>query len=258
MPFAESFDGNKIFYEISGEGQPIIFLSCVGAGVDFWKYQKPLSSKYKLFLIDTAGYGKSDKNRGKYTYSSFAQDVKAVIKKEKLQEVILVGHSFGGIIAIETAILLKEKIKGIIAIDSMIPYTVYYGRKATEEEITEVMKEYDGDYKNNYDNLIRGMLGDRVDEETKEWVVSIAGYDANDPMILKDMILTMLEHDYHEIISQVSCPIQYILRSLQSRIDEIKNEQKNAIIIDNVGHLMNIEQPQIFNEIIEKIIQQMN
>lgn len=255
MAFVTSFDGNKIYYEIVGEGQPIVFLSCVGAGVDFWRYQKTLSSKYKIILIDTAGFGKSDKNRIKYTYSSLAQDVKAVIDKEKLMEVIIVGHSFGGVIAVETAAILKEKIKGIIAIDSMIPYTIYYGSKATTEQITEIMKEYEGNYKQNYDDLLRGMLGNRVNEEIKEWVISIAGYDANDPLILKDMVLTMLEHDYHEIISEVSCPIQYILRGSQSRVEEIKKEQKNAIIIDDVGHLMNIEQPETFNEIIEKIIQ---
>ncbi|MHA1212684.1 MAG: alpha/beta fold hydrolase, partial [Candidatus Heimdallarchaeota archaeon] len=157
MPYVESFDGSNIYYEMKGEGTPIILLPCVGATLDYWKYQEPLSTKYNLVSIDTAGVGKSDKSRKEYPYSSLAQDVKAVIDKEQLEKVIIVGHSFGGVIALETAIILQEKIAGIIVIDSLIPKTEYYGLKATEEQIAEEMKFYEGNYQDNYDNLLRNM-----------------------------------------------------------------------------------------------------
>ena len=110
MPFAQSFDGNNIYYEIEGQGQSIIFLPCVGARLEYWKYQKPLAEKYKLIFIDTAGVGRSDKNRKEYTYLSLAKDVIAVIEKEQLMNPIIVGHSFGGVVALEVAAFLKEKI----------------------------------------------------------------------------------------------------------------------------------------------------
>ena len=135
MPFAESFDGNKIYYEIKGNGTPLIFLPCVGAKLEYWKYQEPLADKFQLIMIDTVGVGKSDKNRKEFSYPSLARDVIAVIEKERLEKPIIVGHSFGGVIAIEIGAMLKEKLKGIICVDSLMPLTSYYASVATPEEI---------------------------------------------------------------------------------------------------------------------------
>ena len=189
MPFVKSFDNIEIYYEIKGEGIPIILLPCVGASLEFWKYQEPLSSKYKLVLIDVAGHGKSGRTREVHDYPSLAKDVIAVIKKEKLNEVVIVGHSFGGVVAYETALLIPQDVlKGLITIDSIMPLTNYYASKATDEEIAEEMKEYEGNYKENYDKLLYSMMGDRVDKETIDWFISIAGYDQIGPDILRDMV----------------------------------------------------------------------
>ncbi|HUT80256.1 MAG TPA: alpha/beta hydrolase [Candidatus Bathyarchaeia archaeon] len=250
MTYAESFDGTKIYYEIKGEGTPIILLPSCGVTTDFWKYQRPLSSKYKLVMIDIAGVGKSEQIRKEYTYPSFARDVKAVVEKEQLKNVILLGHGSGAAVALEAAVVLKNKIKGIISVDSLIPHSVYYGKRATQEEIDEVMSYYEGNYQEYYDNLLRGMLGDRVAPDIVEWVVSIAGYDVNDPAILREIVRIMLPHNYHEIIDQISCPIKYLLQEYYRNSESVLSEQKEAKFIDGVGHMMNIEKPEIFNQMI--------
>ena len=51
MPKIKSFDNVEIYYEIIGEGFPVIMLPCVGASLEFWKYQEPLSKKYKLMKV---------------------------------------------------------------------------------------------------------------------------------------------------------------------------------------------------------------
>ncbi|NHK31791.1 MAG: alpha/beta hydrolase [Asgard group archaeon] len=256
MPFVESFDGTKIYYEIKGEGQPIVLLPSCGVTIDYWKYQEPLSSKYKLVMIDVAGIGKSGRTREEYTYLSLGEDVKAVIDKEQLDKVVILGHGMGGAIALEAAILLKEKVLGIISVDSLIPHSVYYGKKATDDEIAEVMKDYEGNYQEYYDNLLRNMLEDRVSPEVKEWVVSIAGYEVNDPEILREIVRIMLPHDYHEIINLVKCPIKYLLQAGYKTIEPVMKEQSDARFIEDVGHLSNIEDPKAFNQIIDEIVQE--
>jgi len=258
MPFAQSFDGNNIYYEIEGQGQSIIFLPCVGARLEYWKYQKPLAEKYKLIFIDTAGVGRSDKNRKEYTYLSLAKDVIAVIEKEQLMNPIIVGHSFGGVVALEVAAFLKEKIRGIITVDSLMPLTAYYAKKATAEEMEEELKNYEGHYQEYYDGLVYRMLTDNLDEETKQWVLSVAGYRQIDSAILRDMVRQMLLHDYHEVLPKVTCQIKYIIRRYNPEyLDVIIKEQKNARIMDNVGHLMNIEDPVIFNKILNELVSEL-
>jgi len=260
MPFVKSFDDIEVYYEIKGEGIPIIMLPCVGASLEFWKYQEPLSAKYKLVLIDVAGHGKSGRSRDVHDYTSLAKDVIVVCKKEKLNEVVIVGHSFGGVVAYEAALLLPQDIlKGLITIDSLMPLTYYYASVATEEEIAEEMKEYEGDYKENYDNLLRRMMGDRVDKETIDWFISIAGYDFIGPDNLKDMVMQMLLHDYHSIVDKIVCPKKYILKGLMNPEykDVVLKEQHSARVIADAGHMSNIEKPDEFNRVVDELIQEL-
>ena len=258
MPKIKSFDNVEIYYEIIGEGFPVIMLPCVGASLEFWKYQEPLSKKYKLILIDVAGHGKSGRSREVHSYQSLAKDVVAVIKQEKIQETIIVGHSFGGVVAYEAALLSKE-ITGLITIDSIMPLTHYYARVATEEEIAEEMKEYEGDYRENYDQLLHSIMGDRVDKETMDWFISIAGYDQIGPDILRDMVMQMLLHDYHKIVDKVTCPKKYILKGLinPEYKEVVLKEQKGARFITDAGHMMNIEKPEEFNRVVDELLQEL-
>nr|NHJ87255.1 alpha/beta hydrolase [Asgard group archaeon] len=204
-----------------------------------------------------AGIGKSGKGRIEYSFPTFALDIKAVIDKERLDDCIILGHGMGGNVALETAALLKDEIRGLIIVDSLLPNTLYYGKKATEEEIAEVALEYQGNYKEYYDKLMRSMLGGRVESKTEDWIIDIAGYDANDPDILRAHVLIMLPYDYHDILDQVTCPIQYILRGAYRNSKQVLKEQQNAIFIDDVGHLSNIEKPELFNKLIDSIVQEL-
>ena len=68
--------------------------------------------------MDLAGHGNSSFNREEYTMVAFAEDIKAVIEKEQLESVILVGHSMAvGVIA-EAAKLMPKRVKGIIGVDT--------------------------------------------------------------------------------------------------------------------------------------------
>ena len=183
--------------------------------------------------------------------------MKAVIEKEHLEKVVILGLGMGGTIALEAAVLLKDKILGIISVDSLLPGTVYYGEKATVEEIAEVMDLYQGDYQDYYDNLLRSMFGDRVSTDLKEWFVAIAGYEINDPDILREMVRIMLPHDYHDILTQVTCPIKYLLQGRYRTAESVLKEQKNARFLDDVGHASNVEDPETFNRIVDELMQEL-
>jgi len=256
MSYVKSFDGTKIYYELEGEGIPLVLLPSCGVTLDYWKFQSPLALKYKLVMIDVAGVGKSGRTRKEYTYPSLAEDIKAVIEKEQLENIVILGLGMGGTIALEAAVLLKEKMLGIISVDSLLPGTVYYGKKATEEEIAEVMDLYKGNYQEYYDNLLRTMFSERVNTELKEWFVAIAGYEINDPDILREMVRIMLPHDYHDIVTQVTCPIKYLLQGGYRTAESVLKEQKNARFLDNVGHASNVEDPETFNQIVDELMQE--
>ena len=91
----------------------------------------------------------------------------------------------------------------------------------------------------------------------KEWFVAIAGYEINDPDILRELVRIMLPHDYHDIIPQVTCPIKYLLRGGYRTAKSVLKEQKNARFLDNVGHASIFEDPVTFNQIVDELMQEL-
>jgi pimeloyl-ACP methyl ester carboxylesterase len=68
-----------------------------------------LSSEYTVVALDLGGHGQSGHNRENWTIEDFAKDVRAVIDGLHLNNVILVGHSMGGEIILQTALHLTRQ-----------------------------------------------------------------------------------------------------------------------------------------------------
>lgn len=84
----------------------------------YWNYQlEYFSNKYKTVAIDLAGFGESGTSRTDWTIPAMGQDVVAVIKKLKLNKVILIGHSMGDPVIVETTKSIPDKIVGLVPVD---------------------------------------------------------------------------------------------------------------------------------------------
>ena len=69
----------------------------------------PLSRlRGRIARIDQRGHGESGAPPGPYSRADLAADVVAVLDAEGIEQTILVGHSMGGIVAMETALALPE------------------------------------------------------------------------------------------------------------------------------------------------------
>ena len=118
------YKGIKINYREMGNGEPIILLHGFGGNLNSWRLiSESLAGKNKLFLIDLKGFGLSDKPLDdKYSAGDQADIISDFIRKNKFQNLTLIGHSLGGAIALITFIkLMNEKnnpIKSLILISS--------------------------------------------------------------------------------------------------------------------------------------------
>lgn len=110
----------EVNYKIAGEGQPILILHGWGGSSDSWiKVQEILAKKgYKVISIDFPGFGKSKTPSHSWGVKDFSDFVLKLTEKFGLQNFFLLGHSFGGRIAIKFAVLYPEKIKGLILCNS--------------------------------------------------------------------------------------------------------------------------------------------
>jgi pimeloyl-ACP methyl ester carboxylesterase len=107
-----------------GAGRPVVALHGFIATLESWRRLVPLLPGRELWLFDLKGHGASPcPADGKYTVQDQADLVLARIFREDMRELTLIGHSFGGGVALLVAIALIKEGKGrlarLVLIDSL-------------------------------------------------------------------------------------------------------------------------------------------
>lgn len=112
-------NGIKTHYLQWGEGEKaIVLLHSLSDTADVWKDFAPLLSKdYRIIAPDRRGVGKTEKPSSGYEIENLARDVNDLIDFLKLENVNLVGHSFGGNIAVTVAANSPDKISSLVLIE---------------------------------------------------------------------------------------------------------------------------------------------
>ena len=115
-------DGVTLAFEEAGNGRPPLLL------VHGWtcdrSYFAPqfthFRRKHRVVAVDLRGHGESDKPQQDYTMALFAEDLAWLCGQLKLAKPVIVGHSMGGVIALEIAARFPELPAAIVAVDAPI------------------------------------------------------------------------------------------------------------------------------------------
>lgn len=120
--FYQTSDGLWLYYEVTGEGKPIVLLPGFGEASTMWRHSVPVLAKnHKVVCLDLRGHGKSMKVCGGNRQIRMAQDVKELIDHLGLEDVLLIGHSLGGAVVATYAETQNEyKLKGMILVDASL------------------------------------------------------------------------------------------------------------------------------------------
>lgn len=118
------YQGNiSIKYRENHQGHPytMLFLHGFGAGSHYWRHlEEHFAAAYNTVALDLKGFGYSDKPRdGNYRVSDQADLVKDFIAAKNLDNIILVGHSMGGAVALFTYFKTRPGlVKSLILLDN--------------------------------------------------------------------------------------------------------------------------------------------
>ena len=88
IPYIESRDGTRLFYNDWAMGKPVVFIHGWALGADMWEYQLPyLAGKgLRCMAYDKRGCGRSSQPWSGYDFDTFADDLAAVIEHLDLVE----------------------------------------------------------------------------------------------------------------------------------------------------------------------------
>lgn len=106
----------ELFYELYGEGEPVVFIAGTGGSCGFWReFQVPdFSRNHQVLIYDHRGTGQSDKPDIKYSTRMFADDLASLMAKLDIGPAHVIGHSMGGRVAQWMALEHPDKVRSVI------------------------------------------------------------------------------------------------------------------------------------------------
>lgn len=114
MPYA-SVNGIKIYYEVHGEGRPVVLIGGLGSQIQSWATQVPIYSEhFKVIVFDNRGAGRSDKPDAGYMTSDMADDTACLMDELGIESAHIVGKSMGGMIAQWLAIRYPDRVERLV------------------------------------------------------------------------------------------------------------------------------------------------
>lgn len=117
--------GLSLHYETYGHGKPVVLIHGLGVNSFTWRHLiAPLSQHHRVIAVDLKGYGMSPKpDDNMYSLYDQSRLVSQFIIEHDLRNVTLVGHSYGGGVALASAVYLSRahpgRLERLVLIDSI-------------------------------------------------------------------------------------------------------------------------------------------
>lgn len=222
--------------DLPGFGEPVVFIHGLGCASSYEYPRIVCDTRFggrRAILIDLPGSGYSDKP-GNYRYrtSEQAQVVVELLNHLGLDRLSLYGHSMGGSIAIETATLLKSRVKGLIVSEpNFRAGGGMFSRSITAQTEQDFLEQ-------GYDDLLRA--------ETSAWAGSL---QSNAPWAVWRGATSLVEGikpDWEHLFLSLNCPIRLIFGERSLPDEDFNRLQQKGVpvkIIPDAGHSMSWENP---------------
>lgn len=148
--YYNSFDGIKIYYEVKGNGEPVLLVHGFIVNGQSWKrtelYKDLLNQGYKVIILDQRGNGFSDKPHDSTAYDNDAEakDIMGLMKHLKIKKYGAVGYSRGAIIVARLLVLDKNISKAVMGgmgadfTDPKWPRRILFYRALSGDSIPEL------------------------------------------------------------------------------------------------------------------------
>ena len=117
MPYVQAGDV-KLYYVEHGDGdEALVFIHGYTSSHHNWDATLPrLPARYRAFAFDLRGAGESDRPGSGYTIEQYAEDIDLAVQALGLEKFALIGHSMGGVMAMQYAVHHPERLSKLVLV----------------------------------------------------------------------------------------------------------------------------------------------
>jgi len=251
MEYFSPEKGIDIAYVISGnvDGPKMVLMHGLFLNSDCWKYQLPEFEKsFNILRFDLRGHGRSTKPKKRFTIRNYVDDMTALLSHLGWnQDLYLVGHSLGGMIALVYGLENPSHVKKMVVADSFC--------FISQEAITDVLGRVNSSKLEKFaiGISVRGLLP--YNQEVAEFVAKLV----TDHMTKKDCLqATAASAGFNicEYLKNLQIPVLILVgkKDITTPVwaSEMIHEwlpQSELIIMPDAGHLTILDHPKEFNDL---------
>ena len=242
----------EIYYKVSGNtnGPKMVLIHGLFLNSDTWKFQLPhFESEFNILRFDLRGHGRTIKPKKRFTIRNYVDDMFALLQHlDWKNELYLVGHSLGGMIALVYGLENPSHVKKMVVADSFC--------FISQEAITDVLGRI------NSSKLEKFALGISIrgltpyNEEIAQYVAKLV----TDHMTKKNCLqATAASAGFNicENLKNLNIPVLVLVgkKDITTPVwaSEMIHEwlpQSKLVIIPDAGHLTILDHPKEFNDLV--------
>lgn len=242
-----------LFQEECGEGMcTLVLLHGWGLNSQVWEgILAPLSSHFKILLIDLPGYGRSQ------GYDPLSLDEMAQIIAQSIPDAsIVVGWSLGGLVATRLALDFPEKVQKLVCVASSPCFTQQQDWAGISDEVlTNFQQQLTTAFQRTIERFIalQTLGSPQASQNTKELKKAILSQPQANLQVLNQGLHILQTTDLRGELAKLSLPVLRIYGALDSLIPRRSIPSANevwpnsqSVIIQHAAHAPFISHPEEF------------
>ena len=245
----------QLAYTDTGIGRPVVLIHGYPFNRSLWTEQIPaLSNSYRVIIPDLRGFGETDASEGAATMNRMAQDVGELMDQLEIPRAVIGGLSMGGYVALAFYKQFPSRVRGLILADTRAEADTEEGKQTRAQQAEKALAE-------GMAGIADAMLPKLLTPDTVSKHPEIV-------LFVRDMMLKMKpegaaaalrgmaeREDQTPLLSQISVPT-LILVGAEDAITPVADSEKmhraiagsRLVVLENAGHVSNIERTQQFND----------
>jgi 3-oxoadipate enol-lactonase len=248
-------NGITISYSDFGTGaRTLLFLHGTGGNRAYFEAQfEHFKRDYRVIACDLRGHGESTKPKTGYDVSAFSSDILALLNHLDVSSAVLIGHSLGGMIALDLAVCHPERVHSIAILDSPI---LMYPQVA--EALTPFVEAFAS---SEYPNAIRQFatqffFSENTADELRSRVLN--DLERFPQHIFGQIFGTSAQYDAEAALRKLKLPATYIHASVPADLERMHELAPFMQIerLESVGHFAQVERADKINDLIRRFILQ--